>query len=160
MTGLAELVQAPTDWYGIFPDSMRRRIAEEVRLRDEDEVLRWALSIVVVTEDESLGPVVPASARESRVYAEALLNELHDLLCSNDKYKKERRRLGREYKAGQSTLVAGTALAISPHLGAGGPFLTVAVPVVLTTIGQVGLAAWCAAQTVRRQKTVTKATGQ
>jgi len=92
--------------------------------------------------------------RKVRQYALTthFLNELHDLLCSNEKYSEERKKLLSEYNAGQTALAAGIATSLSPYVGGGAQFIVAAAATSLTIIGQVGLKSWCGLQTERRQR--------
>jgi hypothetical protein len=91
-----------------------------------------------------------ASKKEARKFSEYFVIELHGLLCSDKKYDGARESLLKEYHAGRSSLVAGIAAALAPHLGQGAEFIAVAVAVSLAVIGQVGLNAWCASQSERQ----------
>jgi hypothetical protein len=91
-------------------------------------------------------------ARKRLRIGTAFLDELHDLLCAGERYQEERASLVKEYKAGQSTFVASVAVVLAPHLGAGVQFVAAAVAVALSVIGQVGLRAWCASQSERRNQ--------
>jgi hypothetical protein len=92
-----------------------------------------------------------AEGRERLRIGTAFLNELHDLLCSGEKYQEEQANLIKEYRAGQSTFVASIAVVLAPYLGAGVQIVAAAVAVSLSVIGQIGLKAWCVAQAQRRR---------
>lgn len=98
-----------------------------------------------------------ARGRERLRIGTAFLDELHDLLCSGERYQEEQASLLKEYRAGQSTFVASIAVVLAPHLGAGVQIVAAAVAVTLSVIGQVGLKAWCLTQTERRR---TRGTGR
>jgi hypothetical protein len=100
-----------------------------------------------------MGPIEKPPIHYHPRLGEAFLNELHQLLCTGKKYDEERRNLLKEYRAGQSTLVAGIAVILAPYLGAGVQLVAAAVAVALSVIGQVGLNAWCATQSERRRST-------
>jgi hypothetical protein len=80
------------------------------------------------------------------------LDELHDLLCSDEKYREERKALLSEYRTGQTAFAAGVATALAPYVGGGAQFLITATATSLTIIGQVGLKSWCALQSERRRQ--------
>jgi hypothetical protein len=96
-------------------------------------------------------PVPPGYSKRNPFY-DRFLDELHDLLCSEERYSDERKRLLDEYNAGRTSFVAGVTATLAPYLGTVSPLLSAAVAVVLTVIGQTGLRAWCAMQHDRRNK--------
>ncbi len=92
-------------------------------------------------------------ARESaRLFYDTFLNLMHDLLCSDNKFVEERRKLLAEYKTGQTMVAASIASIIAPYVGTATPMLTAVVVILLVVISKAGLQSWCAAQAERRRK--------
>ncbi len=86
----------------------------------------------------------------ARMFYDRFLDELHDLLCSEDKYAAERDGILQGFKGGQATAVAAVTAAIAEPLAAAPPFLAPAVAVTVCLVGKAGLGAWCDLQEERR----------
>jgi hypothetical protein len=94
--------------------------------------------------------------RRRRLFFNKFQDELHDLLCSEQKYTEERHKLLEEYRAGQASFAAAVTAILSPCLGAGTQLVAAAVAVMLTVIGRVGLKTWCGLQAERRSRLKTR----
>jgi hypothetical protein len=146
------LGMTPEDVEADLADIRRRLDHVGIRIASEAEKLaRLTTPHVSVTHrvEPPPSPEMVEAKRRLRL-GTAFLDELHDLLCAEERYQEERASLVHEYKAGQSTFVASVAVVLAPYLGAGVQLVAAAVAVTLSVIGQVGLKAWCATQSQRR----------
>lgn len=78
-------------------------------------------------------------ASGARIFYYKLRDEIHDLLCSVERYDHERLALLQEFKNGQATAVAAVTTTVAPALSAAPPILAPAIAVTLCVIGRAGL---------------------
>lgn len=136
----------PDQWLETLPEYQRSSLQDLLSSgKTAEEVAEvWLLSAAA---DQT----APFGARDGkRVYFTHFLNELHDLLCSDQSRETQRAAVLDSFKSGQTSAVAAITAAISPHLSSAPAFLAPAVAVVLCGISTVGLGAWCKAQSERR----------
>jgi hypothetical protein len=147
MNGLSGLItDDEPGWIAALP-SYQASIVLELRaagLPLEEVAHAWL-------EAAGAGDTAPFGATTGvQLFFDKFLDELHDLLCSDEKYRAERSELLRSFKTGQATAVASITAAIAPSLSAAPPFLAPAIAVTLCVIGRAGLNAWCLSQSERR----------
>lgn len=173
MTTMAELIEAQVDWFDILPPSEHSAFHRFASAEDDLD-LEWIakLSITAHLTGESLLPLshdgidhwrrirdawpqAPSSdsafelhspGGNLRVIYDMFLAELHKLLCSEEEYSEERKKLLDEYRTGQASFAAAVTAALAPHLGGASPYLAAAVAVMLTLIGKAGLRTWCSSR--------------
>lgn len=135
------------EWTANLPAYQRQLIAEIVAadptLESATEV--W-LSAGISTD---LAPFGADRARSA--YYEKFLDELHDLLCVPNKYENEKGQLREQANVGQAAVVSLLTTVIVPVLGAAAPIVAPAIAITMILISRMGLNAWCAVQTERRQ---------
>lgn len=110
----------------------------------EEVAEAWLLSSTV----DQTAPF--GAMKNVRVYLNHVLNEIHDLLCSNQSREVQRSVVLENFKSGQTGLAAAVASVISPYLSSAPVFLTPVVTIILCGIAVVGLGAWCKMQSERR----------
>jgi hypothetical protein len=86
------------------------------------------------------------------VFYEKLIDELEKLVCGDDKYAQQRQEILNGFGKGKAYVVVAIAVAIAPHLGAAEALLAPAVALILLTVSDMGVNAWCAARAELRQK--------
>lgn len=148
MTGMAVLIEAPVDWSEALSDRLKASLKHMNLTTDAanyPQLERHFFDPGLIVEGFGTPP------KGYRLLWDRFLDEMHDLLCSSDKYVEERKQLLKEYRVGQATLVAGITATIAPHLGSNPPYLAAVVAVTLTVVGRVGLNSWCTIQTERRK---------
>lgn len=140
------LVGDENAWIEALPEYQRNTLLElrEAGIGFEDLGRVW-LEAAGASNTAPFG-----AAAGARIFYEKLLDELHDLLCSDDKYQAERENVLAGFKGGQATAVASITAAIAPLLSAAPPFIAPAVAVAICVVGKAGLGAWCKLQTERR----------
>jgi hypothetical protein len=135
------------DWTAGLPSYQQRLVGELVAadptLESATEV--W-LSAGISTDLAPFGVERTRSA-----YYEKFLDELHDLLCVPNKYESEKGQLQEQAKVGQAAVVSLLTAVIVPVLGAAAPIVAPAIAITMILISRMGLNAWCAVQTERRQ---------
>lgn len=136
------------DWTaGLAP--YQRQLVEEIVAADptlESGTEVW-LSAGISTD------LAPFGADKKRsAYYEKFLDELHDLLCVANKYEKEKGQLREQAKVGQAAVVSLLTTVVVPVLGAAAPIVAPAIAITMILISRMGLNAWCAVQSERRDK--------
>lgn len=69
--------------------------------------------------------------------------ELHALICGDDRYEPERKRILSQGDITQAALVGALAFVLGPALGTAAVFVAPPIAVALAVIGRVGIRAWC-----------------
>lgn len=143
-TDIASILAARTEWLSDLPAYQRDLVDQLAQGRDlPDAAQAW-----LQAGSPNTAPF--GALQGARIFFDKVLDEIHDLLCSEDKFQEERASLAQEYGAGKITFTAGVTTYISPVLGADPTMLTPVIAIVLTIISQAGLKAWCAMQSERR----------
>jgi hypothetical protein len=138
-----------TAWLDVLPKYQRNSVdALLAEGKSYDEVAESWLAATVAYSTLGFGV-----AKSSKVFFTKVLDEMHDLLCTDRGYQEERKSVLASFKDGKALAAASITEAISPHVGAAAAFLSVAVVCVLSVISKVSLGAWCQMQTERRAAT-------
>jgi hypothetical protein len=147
MSSIASILDEGSDWLAELPAYQQNLIAKLQVNRGLEETARAWL-------EAGPGPqTVGFSAIDgARIFYEKVLDQLHEFLCDSNKYVEERANLLQEYKAGQTSFVAGVTTFIAPHVGTSPTLLAPAIAVILTVISQASLRAWCEMQSERRDR--------
>ncbi|SCX49567.1 hypothetical protein SAMN03159343_2225 [Klenkia marina] len=135
--GLEAVLSSNTDWLLDLPNYQKDLIDQLSRTRG------WAETAEAWLQAASPNTAPFGVMAGARIFYQKVLDEVHDLLCSRDKYDEERRTLAKEYGAGKITFTAGVTSYIAPALGADPTMLAPVVAIVLTIVGQASLRAWC-----------------
>lgn len=139
------------DWLGSLPGYQRELLSELASQgKGPDEMAQVWLGGGRAANTAPYGAVHGRSA-----FYDKFLDELHDLLCSHERYQEARYQLWQDFRKGQTVFVASVTSAIAPVLGAAPAFLAPAVAVTMCAVGKAGLNAWCAMQTERRKESNT-----
>ncbi|MFR0353581.1 hypothetical protein [Streptomyces sediminimaris] len=85
-----------------------------------------------------------------KIFFEHFMDQMHDLLCTGNRYEEERAGIMAGFKPKQTGLAATISAAIAPHLGAAPAIIAPATALILCAVSKMGLGAWCAMQTQRR----------
>ena len=139
------LVSRP-EWLSDLPLFQQDLIEQLREGRELDEVARAWL------EASSPNTAPFGALQGAKLFYEKVVDQVHDLLCDQDKYEDERASLAREYGTGKTTFAASVTAFVGPLLGADPTMLTPVIAVILTVISQAGLRAWCELQSERRAR--------
>ncbi len=143
-TGIEPILAARTEWLSDLPAYQKDLVDQLAQGRD----LAGAAQAWLQAGSPNTAPF--GALHGDSILFDKVLDEIHDLLCSADKFQDERASLAQEYGAGKVTFTAGVTAYISPVLGADPTMLTPVVAIILTIISQAGLRAWCELQSERR----------
>lgn len=136
-------------WLDQLPTYQREIVNQLLALgsTEEEAAAHW-----LTADTQGVAPF-GGEARSRSIFFRKFIDEIHDFLCSDSRYGKEREEILKQFSLGQATTVSGVAAALSGPLSAAGPLLAPAVALVLVTVGKMGLNAWCA--TVQEERAVT-----
>ncbi|PYZ96632.1 hypothetical protein CR205_13085 [Alteribacter lacisalsi] len=76
-------------------------------------------------------------------FLENLNNEINDFICSEDKYKNEKKQLIERWKSGEVVVVSFIAVSIATVLGTAPALILPIIVLSLRTAGKIGVNAWC-----------------
>ena len=140
MTGLSEIISSGSedDWLSAIPRYVQVTVAA---LRDDCEQPEDIARIWLT----SRGPrnVAGLGSRNQASFYESFSDEMEKLICGDEKYESDRRKIAKEFTGAHTYVVAAIAAAISPVIGAAAPLLAPAVAMILVAIARVGVQAWC-----------------
>ncbi|MFJ6950844.1 hypothetical protein [Micromonospora aurantiaca (nom. illeg.)] len=147
MSGLAEAITGdPAKWVGTLPAYQQEII--EIILASGTPLSEVPAAWLAAGYGDNTFPF--GTGNGAKIYLEKFQDEIHDFLCSSDRYAAERAEAIKNLGVGQAGFVATITAAIAPHLGAAPSFVAPATAVTLCVIAKMGLNSWCAVQTERR----------
>lgn len=146
MTGAAALFEDSVDWVQQLPAYQQELVRQLLAggAAEEEAAAHWLTANL-----QNLAPF-GGEARARTLFFRKFLDEVHDFLCSDGRYGKEREEVVKQFSLGQTSAVTGISLALAGPLAAASPFLAPAVALILVTVSKMGLNAWCAMMTERR----------
>lgn len=155
MPTIAQLAEQSIDWYAELGLVGRARESAELDLFRADQAtmapgrLRPGDFEQRGNDPGSFTSGRPqASVRPPRLnMTDRIMNEVHSLLCGGEAYNEERTKFAEQYRLGQTGFAAAVTTTLIPALGQAAPIVGVGVALTLTSMGKVGLNAWCAERT-------------